>query len=57
MEFLSGNYFKKLRFIDIEYFLGFALAFSSWGYYLIQTAIISQGIAQDCKYNRIIKYF
>lgn len=49
MEFLSRNYFKNIKFIDVEYFIGFALAFSLWGFYLIQTAIISQDIAKDCK--------
>ena len=39
----------KLRFIDYEYFLGFILAIGLWGYQLIQTALISQDIANDCK--------
>lgn len=49
MEIFSKKYYQNLRFIDIEYFIGFALAFSLWGYYLVQTAIISQDIAKDCK--------
>lgn len=40
--------FKDLKFIDIEYFIGFILAISLWGYHLFQTAIISQEIAKDC---------
>jgi hypothetical protein len=49
MEVLNKNHWKNIRFIDVEYLIGFALAFSLWGYYLIQTAIISNDIAKDCK--------
>ncbi len=48
MELFIFNLFKKFRFIDIEYIVGFILAISLWGYYLIQTGIISQDIANDC---------
>jgi len=56
MEKISKYFIKeKIRFIDLEYFLGFILAFTLWGYYLIQTANISQYIAKDCKFNRIME--
>ena len=38
-----------MRFIDYEYLFGFILAICLWGYQLIQTALISQDIANDCK--------
>lgn len=39
---------KENKWIIIEYTCGFILAFSLWGYHLINTGIISQNIAKKC---------
>jgi len=49
MEKFSKVFLNNFRAIDIEYLFGFIVAFSLWGYYLYQTAVISQEIAKDCK--------
>lgn len=44
---------KRNKMISLEYLIGIVLAFSLWGYHLINTAIISQSIA---KKSKIIKF-
>jgi hypothetical protein len=40
---------KENKWITFEYFMGFIVAFSLWGYHLVNTGIISQKIAKKCK--------
>jgi len=49
METFSKKFIGKIKLIEIEYLIGFTLSISLWGYFLYQTAIISQDIANDCK--------
>jgi hypothetical protein len=39
---------KKSNYMSLEYFLGFVIAFSLWGYHLFNTGLISQDIAKKC---------
>jgi hypothetical protein len=41
---------KKLEkhLMSLEYLIGFVLAFSLWGYHLVNTGLISQDIATKC---------
>ncbi len=38
----------KRHLISLEYLIGFVLAFSLWGYHLVNTGFISQDIAIKC---------
>lgn len=52
-----GSYIKNIKCIDLEYFFGLILAMPLWVYLLIQTGIISQDIAKDCKIKYLNNYY
>jgi hypothetical protein len=44
------------KMISLEYFIGILLAFSLWGYQLINAGIISQDLFKKCKIYLIFRF-